>query len=193
MKTLPKYLKFAIGKHKKTISLSLIFFLLALLLVAASQGNKNGLNWWSKWVDPILGVGTFLAAIGVWINNLSTDWEDDLPKRLSILFMYEGRAVMMCEEAYLASEGDIRAWGQQIGSQMSGKSRLDMQPYIKQEQGVVRSDEQGKIYKYYLAIFYLNQLPIPSKELAEAERVSIIKQLNNGGITWTAADFKQAK
>jgi hypothetical protein len=76
---------------------------------------------WSDVLDPLVGVSTLLIAVVVWWNESRQEWRNSLPKRLTVDFVYKGRLVMRCEDADLASEGDIRALGQQIGGQMAAK------------------------------------------------------------------------
>lgn len=59
--------------------------------------------------------------MAVWWGESHQEWRNSLPKRLTVDFFYHGQLVMRCEDADLASEGDIRALGQQIGGQMAAK------------------------------------------------------------------------
>ncbi len=191
MKILQKTIGYALKRQRNIIYIGIGVITAVFIIVVYSNWSSLGLGWWSNWVDPMAGVATFLVALGVWLSKQFNAWEDDLPKRLTVIFIYQKRMVMKCEEAYLASEGDIRAWGQQIGSQMSGKSRLDIQPYIKQEAPIRKVDEEGKDYRLYVAYFYLNQMPEPSKDLAVGVQAEIRERLATGGIVWTVEEFER--
>lgn len=93
------------------------------------EGESGSLAvWWVKWLDPWLTVATLVVAVLVWVGATTRAWEDELPKRLNIHFQYDGHYVLTCWEASLTGEGDIRAWAQQIGRQMSGRM-LDFDPH----------------------------------------------------------------
>ncbi len=122
--------------------------------------------WWN-WVEPISGLATLFVAMAVWFGELQQDWENSLPKHLTVSFWHKNAAgsiekeVMRCENAYLASEGDIRAWGQQLGGQMDtwkvdqGDRFLDLEPNIIQEGPEIVDNE----YLLYKVKFILTRLP----------------------------------
>lgn len=122
------------------------------------RGFDPKMEQWSKIIDPVLGLLTLLVAGFVWFDEMSREWEEKLPKRLTVIFkLQEGesyREVMRCEEAYLADSADIRQWGQQIGSQMTGGKRLDFQPFIAHDEPIVERN-----FKLYFITFFLTKLP----------------------------------
>lgn len=124
-------LKFA-WQQRKTHILSTIIILVVVTFFVL-QFNALSLKMWSNYLDIIFGAGTLLIAFFIWLSGLKHYWEVDLPKRLTVKFMLHDQVVMECQQAYLAHEGDIRTWGQQIGAQMSGGARLQFQPYIEQK------------------------------------------------------------
>lgn len=67
---------------------------------------------------------------------------------------------MECRMVYLAGEGDIRAWGQQLGMQMTGgREQLRFSPHIRQEPGRVVVRENNETVKEYRVCFELIELP----------------------------------
>jgi len=87
-------------------------------------------NGWWQWMEPIACLSTLAIAILVWLGESVQDVENSLPKRLTVSFFLNGKEIMLCSQAYLAGESDIRAWGQQIGQQMNKNERLELAPDI---------------------------------------------------------------
>lgn len=111
-----------------------------------------------------LTILTFATASFLGLRGFLQDWEKSLPKKLTVSFIYRGQEVMRCDNAYLAHEGDIRNWGQQIGGQMAAATLgkrvvLNFNPDIEHTQGRVRKDEHGAYFVHYSAKFYLIDLP----------------------------------
>ena len=141
--------------------------LVAALFVAVDYDNGT-VGWWG-WLEPVVGVTTLAVALAVWMGELRQDWENSLPKRLTVSFQYQGKEYMRCEQAYLAGEADIRAWGQQLGSQMAGTPFLRFQPNILQQPGkICREHHTGACYKLYLVTFFLTHLPLPHRDSSGA-------------------------
>ena len=177
-------LKYASKDKKYPIVVATIVFLLTLPIVFFTRTPKGG-DWWADWGDPIVGLATFFVALGIWLASISKAWKEQLPKRLTVKFFLGEQLVMVCNEAYLASESDIRTWGQQIGAQMSGTKFLKFFPYIKQSAPVVKKDpKDGTYYNFYEAVFYLKELPKPNLDIATSIKKEIEKQLATSVITW---------
>lgn len=128
-----------------------------LLLALAIQPwiSTPWVNWWG-WLEPITGIATLVIAIFVWWEEIGRNWEESLPKKLTVSFYYKDWLVMRCEEAYLASVSDIRAWAQQLGRQMASNQGLEFEPFIIQRKGVV---DETKSFKLYCADYTLTKLP----------------------------------
>jgi hypothetical protein len=76
-------------------------------------------------LDPFITLTTLGLTFFVWYQQLREEWEEDhLPKRLTVEFVLGSDIVMLCENAHLAGESDIRALAQQIGMQMNGGAQL---------------------------------------------------------------------
>jgi hypothetical protein len=52
-----------------------------------SMSATNWADWWIR-VQSLLGIGTLFVAIFVWYGEIREDWENDLPKRMSVFFFY---------------------------------------------------------------------------------------------------------
>lgn len=135
--------------------------LLALMVVRRDQGQ----SWWDQF-DHMVGVGTLLLAIGVWIGETRQEWEAQLPRRLNAYFLFDKQPTMVCRQAYLSGEGDIRQWGQQIGAQMAGGRHLAIDPLgITQKRLGIQSagDELSLVFQ---VVFYLNANPTQAAEVS---------------------------
>ena len=152
---------FAFKEKRLLIFLALTIFVLVTAVVLFGQDESITHNTWWTIVEPIIGVSTLVVAIAVWIGELYRDWEAILAKRLTVRFIYNERPVFICENAYLAGEGDIRNWAQQIGAQMSGCPKLRFEPFIQQAAPKVIRDDKGQIFKLYDVTFTLTELPSP--------------------------------
>ena len=196
MRKLFSQLGFSLWYNKGNILFIFLLLVSIFLLVFNSQSSVpvvaetpeqvwwQGFNWWTNWLDPIVGMFTFLVALGVWWTHNLRNWEDQLPKRLTIHYEFNGKEVMRCEEVYLSSEGDIRPWAQQLGSQMSGSQRLQFEPFLKEEKATIEFDGiERKFYKLHTVTFYLTKLPakrhLPHHELAHYQ---FMEQRREGGL-----------
>ncbi|MGH8625344.1 MAG: hypothetical protein ACREYC_08765 [Gammaproteobacteria bacterium] len=73
---------------------------------------------WRGMLEPLINCATLFIAAAVWWGEINQDLKNNLPKKLTVKFLFKGQPVMKCLYADLVSEADIRALGQQIGSQM---------------------------------------------------------------------------
>ncbi|MEM9822234.1 MAG: hypothetical protein AAF985_14220 [Bacteroidota bacterium] len=162
--------------------------------IAAESFWWQGGNWWTQWLDPIIGMFTFLAALGVWWTHNLKYWEDQLPKRLTIHYQFGEEEIMRCEEVYLSGEGDIRPWAQQLGSQMSGNRYLLFEPFLEETAPQVKYDEVERCYyKLYTVTFYLTKYPdhreLPHHEL---EQFQYLQQRKEGKVViWSKGHNKR--
>jgi hypothetical protein len=149
---------FALKERKMNIFVSAGFVLIVVVVLWLAMIGRINLDDFGK-LDSIIGIATFLVAIFIWFGELNQGWENSLPKKLTVEFLYKGQRLMLCEEAYLAGESDIRAWGQQVGAQMSGVRNLKFLPFIEQEPGRIEETQGGEAYKLYEVRFTLTELP----------------------------------
>lgn len=111
--------------------------------------------------DPIVAIGTGIIALMFWFYQGNRSWKESLPKKLTVHFMFDGKCVMSCYEAYLSGPSDIRAWSQQIGSQMAGVQYISFFPYIKSSKPKVTKssielvDNKKVDIMLYEAVFFL--------------------------------------
>ena len=133
-----------------------------LPLLSNTVPNKG---WWD-WAEPIAGISTLVTALGVWIGELRQDWENNLPKRLTVHFQFENQDILVCRGMHLPNEGDIRALSQQIGRQMTGGQQLKFDPFIKQREPIIVYEESMgyKLYTVYLKLSEGPSLPDESGE-----------------------------
>jgi hypothetical protein len=132
----------------------------------AKPTQLEDLNWWAKWADPIVGMGTFLLALLIGALQLRDDWEESLPSRLTVIFKHNGRQVMLCKKAHLTAEGDIRQLGQQIGGQMAETRNLKFKANdIESKRLGVDSNEfqNGRFFVHFQVEFELTSLPDKEK------------------------------
>lgn len=112
-----------------------------------------------NWLDPVITLTTLAVALVVWLAETRREWESQLPKRLTVYFVWDGFVVLQCDRAYLADVGEIRSWGQQLGRQMNGNAELRFEPFIAQVERRIARDTAGGAYKPYEVQFTLTARP----------------------------------
>ncbi len=162
-----------IKKITNNIKFDIVVIVLGLFLTffiwRYSGEDTAFMCYFANYLDPIMGILTFLLAVIIGYRT----WTEKLPKKLTVHFKYGSRYVFTCHKTYLAGEGDIRQWGQQIGKQMNGNKNLDFYPYIDQSKPTVNYQKRkdgkeiiktgnylkwlfsSKLYKHYIVTFYL--------------------------------------
>lgn len=180
-----KFFQFLQTRYRTQFYVALFVFVGLGILAYFNQTSHQAFSW----LDPIIGISTFLFAVFLWLNGLHKEWEDSLPKRLTVQFEYEGRNVMVCHDSLLANLSDARTWALQVGNQMSSCSSLKFQPFYNfQDIGIV-DGKKGKKYKSYIITYYLTQLPVPAPDNGteaekKAKKEEIQWKLENGCIEW---------
>jgi len=166
-----------------------IYFIMIVLVVITLLISPFSISpiktWWTNWIEPIISMTTLTIAAFVWLGESMEDWEDSLPKKVTVSFFFKDKEVMRCERAYLAGESDIRAWGQQLGGQMAGVQFLSLDPLIQQKPGeVIRDSETQEIIKLYSVSFVLTALPEKKTEDNAANK-KFLECINKGGnVVW---------
>ncbi len=166
-----KQLKNLVSYLPRTLAITLLLAVIIFIVIALPNFFSSKLTPWNKF-SPILTLCCFTTAIFV----IWKSWVEQLPKRLTVRFMYKDDFVMVCENAYLAGEGDIRVWSQQIGRQMVGEN-LHFEPFIKQGKPTTGFDENSP-YRKYIVIFYLTQLPIKLQKEFETKTLVWERSVN---------------
>ncbi len=136
-----------------------------IYLFVNSSFGQSDFTWWSKNWDAVIGITTFLIAFFVWLGETNQDWENKLPKKLTVKFKYkfpeqsEWQLIMKCSNAFLAGEGDIRQWAQQIGKQMNNDNWLNFLPFMELSDTPKNQKKGKKWYKFYEVTIYLTKKP----------------------------------
>jgi hypothetical protein len=113
---------------------------------------------WTGWLNNLqsyLAIGTFFVALFVWYGKIRDDWQEELPKRMSVFFLHNGLPVIVCRYVWLAGEGDLRAWGQQVAAQAVGERFLSFYPNVRLEAPRKALWIDGKICRHYEVCFEL--------------------------------------
>jgi hypothetical protein len=116
-------------------------------------------NLYNNLAGPLIALATLGIATIVTLSENRESWEASLPKQLTVNFDFGDKRVLRCEDAYLSSESDIRAWGQQLGMQMNDNIPLKFQPNILVSARIINSDPGPGIIKAYEATFSLTEIP----------------------------------
>jgi hypothetical protein len=116
-------------------------------------------------LNILCSLATLIAAGVIGWSQAGESMKAKWPKRLTVEFLhpedsrFPGRVALRCRMVYLAGESDIRAWAQQIGSQMAGVPRLDFDPGILQAPGRDDRLHDGTPCRHYAVTFRLTALP----------------------------------
>lgn len=130
-----------------------------LLLVIFKQGFLE--NCYVPFFDPFVAIGTAVIALLIGLGQSFKNWEENLPKRLTVHFIYDGKAVLSCYESFLSGASDVRAWSQQIGGQMAGVPFISFFPYIKADKPRITTsafeieNKKQKVIMLYESFFFL--------------------------------------
>jgi hypothetical protein len=116
-------------------------------------------DWWIR-IQSFLGIPTLLVALFVWYGEIREDWENDLPKRMSVFFFYGDKPAIVCRHVWLAGAEDLRAWGQQVAAQAAEVARLEFTPDVIAREPSLAVLPNGKtICKHYVVRFQLTKPP----------------------------------
>lgn len=151
----PQFFQYLLQNRRRQFYWILAIFGITLFFVFRLDPNNV---YWSKVLDPIFGLATALIALTIWWDEVRLERENKLPKKLTVRFIYDGQLTMICQEAFLVGETDIRAWGLHLGGRM-GQGKLSLEPFFEVATGNPRKDKEGRSYKPYFLQFYLAQAP----------------------------------
>jgi hypothetical protein len=160
---------------------------LALLLTSVLF-HHTGIEWWSR-VDAVISLATLCVGILIWFSEAAEDWEESLPKRLTVEFWFAGkdapaRMVMTCLKAPLTGESDIRTWAIALGAQMDGgKRHLKYRPFFSTSDPEVVPDDDDQPCRHYSIRLHLEELPerIQTLEQEQGHPVRIIWRRDRDG------------
>jgi len=122
--------------------------------LSSSGSPSTWIGWWIN-VQSLLGGGTLMVALFVWYGEIREEWENRLPKRMSVFFLHDGWPAIVCRYVWLAGEGDLRAWGQQVAAQAAHQRLLNFYPNIKAQPPRLAVWTDGKICRHYEVCFDL--------------------------------------
>ena len=126
---------------------------MAVLLCVAFFIIKPEGKWWEAMTE-IVSLATLGVALLVWIAEFGENWEQNLPKRLDVIYLHKGKPAFVCENATILSESDLRAMAQQMGAQIIGERFLQLYPKIS-EGRITISYMVDRYYKHYIVKIYL--------------------------------------
>jgi hypothetical protein len=127
------------------------------------SGHKE--DWYNDWIDPFSGMLTLVIAIGLAINNYYKMWEEKLSKTLTVHYTYQGKYYLSCFYSDLVAEGDIRAWGLQLGAQMSNNQKLKLEPFFDLDgPTLIKMDGYSRAVKHYVLYMRLSDLKYEGKD-----------------------------
>jgi hypothetical protein len=169
-----------------------VLFWNELHIPSTSLRTPQGIIEWLLNAQTILGMGTLLVALFVWIGGIEEDWENDLPKRLSVFFFWGAKPVIVSRYAWLAGEDEIRTWGQQVGVQAQDvqpgekphDSFLHFGPDMQTRHPELLEGLDGEVWKNYSICFKLTCL---NKSLERTK--DYCRYQNIAGIDTAAQNF----
>ena len=169
-----------------------VLFWSELRLPANSSNTPKGIIEWMLNAQTILSIGTLLVALFVWIGEIEENWENDLPKRLSVFFFWDAKPLIVSRYAWLSGEDEIRTWGQQLGVQAQdalpneklSDLYLHFGPDVQSRSPELLVGPEGKPWKHYSICFRLTVL---TKSLERTK--DCCRYQNIAGFDTTADNF----
>lgn len=150
------FIPYIFSKHSGQIILVLAIFPLIVILGMKFQDLHQSVSWF----DPLAGLGTLLLAVFLWFNSIFREWESQLPKRLTVLYLFNGKPIMEAKDTVLTDLADARPWALQIGQQMSGSQKLLFEPYFEfSGNGIFKDPITQKSYCSYTFKYILSDFP----------------------------------
>jgi len=168
---------FEVLKSGKWQVFLLFVFIAALFIIYSGYASFIVAEKFWKVIDPVAGISTFVITLVILYNQLRARWESGLEKQLDVEYKFtqntQPQLIFAVLGAYLASESDIRAWAQQLASQVAGQQKFDVnwddpKPFISFD------SQRGKYVKTYRVTLFLTEHPL----LNEIMRKNIQEFLN---------------
>lgn len=102
----------------QVITVGMLFAIAMMIVFKQPLASVAWKATYSDFLSPIIAFGTLLVAIGVWYNEQRENWQEQMEKRLNIIYLLEREGKWTPHgtilNAPLTGEGDIRSWGQSI-------------------------------------------------------------------------------
>ena len=147
-------------EQRKSVLWGLVFLVVLAIISFFCFGRDETNKLWNDYLNTLFCFATLMVALAVWFGEAHEDWKAALPCKLTAIFIYETKEVIRCNHADLSSEGDMRALGQSIGSQMCNGSQLSIKmPEIQRTSGELETDSDGNVFHHYTILFTLRELP----------------------------------
>lgn len=107
------------------VGVFITFFIIGILFYKSFDLSES----WS-YIEPIISGFTLIAAVFIWYNEKQQEWRESLPKKMDVDYILDGETFWSVKMAPLASEQDIRAWGQSIVKTIGNdKSNVDLKGF----------------------------------------------------------------
>ena len=115
------------GHFKWQAILLFVMFIVLFIMYWPSRQSYVSQSVWEV-LDPVAGISAFILSLIILYNQAYARWEESLEKQLTVHFINsrDDTEIAIVERAYLSGESDIRPWAQQLGSQIFGTMKLDM-------------------------------------------------------------------
>jgi len=113
---------------------------------------------YSLFIDPIISILTFVIALLLGIQGVRKRWEESLPNRFTVHYVYNNQILGSFFDAHVVGKEDIRNQAQSLGSEMMGGGRLklttnnDLYPHSIEKKA-------NNYYKHWTYIMRLNSPP----------------------------------
>lgn len=152
-----KVLRYGFSRDYMLYFFAILILFIALRYFTTQHAQNIEIGTWTNVIDPIITLLTVSITLLVYFSNAKRDWENQLPKKLTVHFIHQDKYVMSCIHASLTGESDIRQYGQQIGSQIASDkpneaARLKFFPYMTIRKQIINQE-----YYEYTLIIYLSE------------------------------------
>lgn len=142
------------SRTTRTQMIFVVFLVGFCLLFFPRFSNYLGLpDIWQNWGEVCLALVTVSVAVFIWYNEKKQDWENSLPKKLDVSFVHESKDFYRVKNAPLASENDVRQWGQSIGQQMNDGKPLSFTGFYTEAPRRAKNSAGDPITQYEVRIW----------------------------------------
>lgn len=153
----------ALRNKQQRFVIGLVVLIVAGLVIDFVTGFAYSTGPKKTYIDqfePFVNFATLIVACAVWFGETHENWLNVIPKKLTVIFEFDGKPVMICNRADLSGEADIRALAQQIGRQMARGEDLKFKaPLVRQSGGQVANEGGTGYVRDYKVVVTLNQMP----------------------------------